>query len=72
MLGDSSVCRVAASKTPTPRLFRNLQSGVKLVATKSCRFNADAAICSRTVSLYHLPRLGELRYSLMMAATKSV
>jgi len=44
VLGDSSACRyfaVAASKTPTPRLFRNLQPSVKLVATKSRRFNAD-------------------------------
>jgi len=41
VLGDSSACRVAASKTPTPRLFRNLQPSVKPVATKSRRFNAD-------------------------------
>jgi len=41
VLGDSSACRVAASKTPTSRLFRNLQPSVKPVATKSRRFNAD-------------------------------
>jgi len=41
VLGDSSACRVAAFKTPTPRLFRNLQPSVKPVATKSHQFNAD-------------------------------
>jgi len=41
VLGNSSACRVAASKTPTPRLFRNLQSSVKPVAMKYRRFNAD-------------------------------
>jgi len=38
---SNSGCRVAASKTPTPRLFRNLQPSVKPEATKSRRFNAD-------------------------------
>ena len=41
VLGDSSACRVAASKTPTPRLFRNLQPSVKPEATKSRQFNTD-------------------------------